>query len=183
MVRDRGYQTLRTFDNRERFNEFVAPDGIVRKEYMRFSCDNPTTGNTLIVMFATEQSIGVKAVVELEKQMAAVKMQHCILIYPVSVTPPAKKHIVKEKLDIELFSEDELTLNISRHKLMPKHQLLSSSEKTELLKISCLKDSQLPKILLTDPMARYLGAKRGNVIRIIRNSETAGKCVLYRLCA
>lgn len=43
------------------------------------------------------------------------------------------------------------------------------------------KDHQLPKILRTDPMAKYLGARRGNLIKILRDSVTAGEYVVYRL--
>jgi DNA-directed RNA polymerase subunit H (RpoH/RPB5) len=41
---------------------------------------------------------------------------------------------------------------------------------------------QLPLIMLTDPMARYLGLHPGQLVRVTRSSPAAGEYVLYRCC-
>jgi DNA-directed RNA polymerase subunit H (RpoH/RPB5) len=88
------------------------------------------------------------------------------------------KQIVAEYTNAEFFFESEMLEDIPSKAFIPEHILLGPDEKAELL--SKFGETELSKIFVTDMMARYYGAKIGDIFRIIRPSFTAGKNVFYR---
>ena len=72
--------------------------------------------------------------------------------------------------------------DLLKHELVPSHEILSEEELKTLLKIYSIKKERLSRILINDPIVEAIGAKDGDVIKIIRKkSETAGTSVSYRL--
>ncbi|MCS7099122.1 MAG: DNA-directed RNA polymerase subunit H [Sulfolobales archaeon] len=69
---------------------------------------------------------------------------------------------------------------ILEHELVPKHELLTREEALGVLRELGIRPEQLPWIRASDPIAKLLGAKPGDIIRIVRKSPTAGTSVAYR---
>ena len=80
-----------------------------------------------------------------------------------------------------MLGDDLKQLDITKHELVPKHEILNENEKKELLQKYGITLRQLPRILITDAMVKILNAKIGDVIKITRNSPTAGETVYYRV--
>jgi DNA-directed RNA polymerase subunit H len=64
--------------------------------------------------------------------------------------------------------------------MVPKHVKLSEEEAKEVLKELGVSPEQLPILRVTDPVARELGLKPGDIVKIIRKSENAEEVVTYR---
>lgn len=74
-----------------------------------------------------------------------------------------------------------MKLNILEHHYVPKHDVLTDSEAKKLLSTLEYDAEDLPKIKVSDPVAKTIDAKAGDILRITRESETAGTFVTYRL--
>jgi DNA-directed RNA polymerase subunit H len=67
------------------------------------------------------------------------------------------------------------------HKMVPKHEIIDETELKMTLSEYNIEKEQMPKIRVTDPVAVQIQAKVGDVVRITRDSQTAGKAIFYRL--
>ncbi|MFQ5975551.1 MAG: DNA-directed RNA polymerase subunit H [Candidatus Hydrothermarchaeales archaeon] len=67
------------------------------------------------------------------------------------------------------------------HVLVPEHEILSDKEEEKLLERHNISKGQLPKILITDSVIKKINAKVGDVVKITRKSQTAGKSMVYRV--
>jgi DNA-directed RNA polymerase I, II, and III subunit RPABC1 len=138
---------------------------------------------TVWVDFNGNSSVGVKQVRSFAQHIDAHNFFTGIFICasPVSSSCLKIASTIAPRM-LEIFQESDLLVNITQHELVPKHVLLSKEEKLKLLERYRLKESQLPRIQHSDPVAKYLGLRRGQVVKIIRKSTTAGRYASYRWC-
>ncbi|KAI4133697.1 MAG: hypothetical protein LQ338_000026 [Usnochroma carphineum] len=171
--------------DRKKMNFSARPTTTMLKKYTPLPTQsNPTPApaiGTIWVEFSSDASIGIKQMRAFAHHIDEHKFHTGIMITQGAITSAAVKimsavagHV------IETFVETDLLVNITHHELVPKHILMSAEEKKQLLERYRLKESQLPRIQCSDPMAKYLGLRRGQVVKIIRKSETAGRYASYR---
>ncbi len=79
--------------------------------------------------------------------------------------------------NVEIFLQDSLVFNITHHVLVPKHSVMNEEEEKELN----FNKNELPRILKTDPVAKYYGMKTGQICKIERTSNVSGFTYYYRL--
>lgn len=74
-----------------------------------------------------------------------------------------------------------MAIEIEKHELVPTHEILGEEDIEALLERYDIRREQLPKMQSSDAMAKRLDAEVGDVVKITRDSPTAGTATYYRL--
>ena len=63
------------------------------------------------------------------------KINRTIAVYKKALTPSAAKLIADkyQKLPVDMFHMNELIINITKHIYVPRHEIMSSADKTRVL--------------------------------------------------
>ena len=171
-----------TISNILKVRNYAVDDKIGDEEcYLTHKLDDETD-KMYVFLPQTSTKVGVNTIRQYIKEMQQNKVNCAIIIVKEEVTSFAKAVFQEAKpLVIEHFRENELLVDKLSHVLVPKHELLCEEEKNELCKLYKIKEYNLPKILLNDPITRYFGGKKGQVFKITRPSESSGEYVIYRV--
>lgn len=146
--------------------------------------NNDATDKMYVFFSQNSNKVGIKIITQYINEMKKNNVQKSIIIVKEEITSFAKNIFTEEdQLDIEYFKENELYIDKTEHVLVPKHTLLTEDEKKDLLNAYNIKDKDLPKIISSDPIARYYGAKKGQIFKIMRQNETCGESIYYRIVA
>lgn len=74
-----------------------------------------------------------------------------------------------------------MAMDIEEHELVPEHEVMDDDAVDELCTEYDIDKTQLPKITRDDAAVKNLEAEVGDVIRIERESPTAGETTYYRI--
>ncbi len=141
----------------------------------------PRSKETLLLrVFLGKDVIGVEILRNLVKAQEEDEYTRAVLIGGERYTYAARRE-AKEK-NVELLHRRFLSIDLFMHIIVPEHDVIPEDEVEEVEAKYGINRSQLPKIKAGDPAAKAIGARPGDVIRIIRESPTAGRHVIYRYC-
>jgi DNA-directed RNA polymerase I, II, and III subunit RPABC1 len=186
MLAKRGYIVdesdinITTDDFRLRFGDDPSRDSLtILVEKTEDSSDQ------LYVFFPQDEKVGVKTLKTYCSRMKDQSVFRGIVIVKENLTPSARQAVKEMTIHgyrMEYFRDAELLVDITEHRLVPEHVVLTPQQKQELLEKYRLKPTQLPRIQVSDPVARYFGLQVQQVVKIVRPSETAGRYITYRIC-
>jgi DNA-directed RNA polymerase subunit H len=133
---------------------------------------------TLVWCILNEATVGIAMMNALYKLLEEKGLERAIVITEGRFTHAAKQGAKKRK--VELLPKSFPVFEIFDHKLVPKHEILDEKEKKAVLTQYKIQPYQMPQIKATDPAVKAIGAKPGDMLKIIRKSATAGEHIAYR---
>ena len=135
-------------------------------KYMLFNNDS----GSKIIVFICQENLNIQLLKLYLKILNEIKYNHCIIIYSQKITPSSNKILdtIKNIYEIELFTEDEMSIDFTKYKYYYPHIKVSEEEKKELIRKYGIR---LPIILHKDIIIRYFNYKKGDVIKIIRDNN------------
>jgi DNA-directed RNA polymerase subunit H (RpoH/RPB5) len=163
----RGYRTEELYEYESRFAMYP-----VKKS-------NGTKIKSVVWVFKEPRVIGVAFVKDIVKEMEEKDAHQGMLVGGSRFTPAAKKYARMTK--VELVEGNYSSFDLFHHETVPNHIIAKNEEIELVLNHYGISKPQLPRILREDPAVKVLGAKAGQVIRVERESPTAGTTYYYRL--
>ena len=135
-------------------------------------------GKQVCAFISNTPKFNVEKIQEYISIMKQLDVSHAIIIYKDSATPVAKKIIEESnEIIIELFQEDELKYNVTKHYLVPKHELAYEKGSKGAIEFKKKYSNKFPILLQNDPVSRFYGFKNGDIIKVTRKSGN----VIYRI--
>ncbi|CAJ1959001.1 unnamed protein product [Sphenostylis stenocarpa] len=183
MLGDRGYEVVQHTNLTPSLAEFRSRFGQKPNPQTLGFCVShlSNSSNTVQVAFAGTENIKKVTVMNICSQIVDRRsLKSLILIVESQMTSFAKKELNHLPFKVEMIRIEDLFVNITKHVLQPKYEILSDEEKKALLTKYKLDEKQLPYMLKTDVIARYYAWEKGEVVKITHTGPMVDSHVTYR---
>ncbi|XP_042001727.1 DNA-directed RNA polymerase V subunit 5A-like [Salvia splendens] len=180
MLRDRGFAVpnceieLPLEEFRTKHGDILDVDGFRISSLHK---DDPSI--KVLVLFCEPGIIKVNVVRGITTKIQE-GLDRLILVVQGKMTSQALKAVELFKFKVEIFQITDLLVNITKHELKPKHQVLTDAEKEKLLNQYSIEEKQLPRMLQKDAIARYYGLEKGQVVKVTYSGELTQLHITYR---
>lgn len=162
---------------------------IVNRDALSLSLVNQHSRKTMRVFFYGGAKCGKKEIETILSRMGDA-VTRAVIIVPDGSTPTPQAKKVADSMNradpdvfIQWFTESELQINIAvMGKTERRFRVLSAVQKGGLLNKYDKNERHFPYIAYDDPLAKYYGLQRGDVLECVRPSEPAGKYAKYQIC-
>ena len=197
MVRDRGYLvppeelaildlTVEQFFERYLDSNFDANISVLNNRIYTKAAGNDRLG----VFFFTHPSDKTEVPVFMIRKVKTTKDQfsltELVVIVDAKISNIGRTELANiGTASLQIFRENELTYNPTKHVTVPVHRLLTAEEAAAVLKQLKVDSNRLLVISDKDPIVKYYGWNPGNIVKIERDdsyiSTLFSKTVNYRL--
>lgn len=144
------------------------------------------TGQRVAVMWILDKKLGAN-IRDIVTDMESKKVTYGLIVAddgPTSqVGEPIKSLRITKKIYISVWSLKSSMIFIPDHRIVPLQRICTLYEKKDLYAKYNLTGEKIPKMGLTDPMVNVLGAQKGDLIKVLRISESnpEQKMISYRI--
>jgi DNA-directed RNA polymerase subunit H (RpoH/RPB5) len=97
------------------------------------------------------------------------------------ITEKVKTVLMDVNKNLELFKEIFLMIDLLEHVCSPKYEILTPIEIKEIILSYHTPKKKFQIMLENDPASIYLFLQKGQIVRIIRNSEITGTSIAYKI--
>ena len=160
----------------------ILKEMITQRGYQIISedCDTVTAtkqdGNNIIIYFVNEEKLNKSTVSKYMSMMNDSGVKHSIIVYADKITTTTIKSLKHSPdIELELFSMEEVQINITKHRLQPKSfTKLSPSQARDFKNTYGLLFSVMKQ---NDAISRFYNFKRGDVVEV----EQLNGVVTYKI--
>jgi len=150
------------------------------------TCHQTKTLKKMVIIFTPLYHVGIGPVRDYIEWMRANAVTNAIVLSMNGPTPFTIKGLSQadsyKDVKLEFFEYQHLAYCVADHEIQPKHFIMSKKSKNIVLSRYKIKQEKLPKIKESDPLAKFYGLEKGDMMKFICTNGAQEYSTRYRIC-